>query len=179
MAIMIVIVISVAPIIFKKNAATINFGKESGTIICSCNSTKNKGCTCAGSSCTFIVQDPGNREFYTVQLLGGGAGGGSATTMRGGGAGEAKVVYYPAMKGTYNVAIGAGGTKGNAGGQTTLSQGSTVLEYANGGITTNETASTSKPEEKNGAISAYSENGCGRGGNANASGTAGEVIIRW
>lgn len=173
MAIMIVIVISVAPIIFKKNAATINFGKESGTFVCACLPTSPQD----SRTCTFTVEDSGNREFYTIQLLGGGAGGGTATTMRGGGAGEAKVVYYPSMKGTYTVTLGAGGTKGNPGSQTTITQGSTVLEYANGGITTNEIASTSN--EKNGEVSAYSENGCGKGGNGGASGTAGEVIIRW
>jgi hypothetical protein len=171
MAIMIIIVVAVTPIIFKKNVATTDFGKESGTFVCSCSGSS------ATKQCTFNVEKSGTREFYTIQLLGGGAGGGSATTMRGGGAGESKVVYYPSMDGQYIITIGAGGAKGNPGGQTTITKSGTVLEYANGGITTNETAVISS--EQIGETPAYSENGCGKGGNSGSSGIAGEVIIRW
>ena len=60
----------------------------------------------------WTVENPEANEFYTVELIGGGAGG---TTNARGGAGESKAVYYPSLRGTYKIVLGAGGEAENNG----------------------------------------------------------------
>ena len=178
--IMFVVIIAAFPILFKKAKTTVDTPKRGGKFVCSCLT--------GSGECTFRPENQYTQEFYTVQILGGGAGGGTGANKKGGGAGEGKVVYYPSMpieEGTYyKIKLGEGAEAGKNGGQTTIYKvnGSNVevLDYAKGGVTTNENA-----EEidgilnTSGEVSNYDENGCGRGGDAMQSGTTGEVIIRW
>lgn len=181
--IMFIVIVAAFPILFKKATTTTEIPKSGGSFVCSCINSTN-------GECTFVPDDAFRQEFYTIQLVGGGAGGGLGSGKKGGGAGDGKDVYYPSLpvdkdKNTqYKIKLGEGGDAGKNGGQTTFYrvEGSNieVLEYAKGGITTNENAEeVDGILETSGQYSKYSENGCGRGGDAMSGGTMGEVIIRW
>lgn len=179
--IMFIVIVSAFPILFKKSTTNKDVVKKDGVFVCSCLTSVN-------GECTFKPNNQYTQEFYTIQILGGGGGGGVDSSKKGGSAGEGKVVYYPSLpldnNAEYKIVLGEGGAAGKNGGQTTIYKSSDlgieVLDYARGGITTNENA-----EEIDGILdtggetSTYSENGCGRGGDAMQSGTMGEVIIRW
>ena len=208
--IMFVIAAAALPtLLIKKSKELPEYGKKAGEFVCSCSNKKtiDDEYTCRIT----LSKDMG--EFYSIQIVGGGAGG----DKKGGGAGESKVIHYPGMDGEYIIKLGLGGIKGKNGGHTAIykindrnqdnvqSTTYTLVEFARGGITTNEKI----PEELNPAnpqdaeeikklqtgeapgYSEYSEEDikekkelkdkkvCGRGGDACAAGNAGEVIIRW
>lgn len=180
-AIMFIVIVAAFPIIFKKATTTKEAPKKAGLFVCSCLDSTN-------GECIFKPEKQYSQEFYTIQILGGGAGGGVGNNKKGGSSGEGKVVYYPSLPVsdniTYKIKLGEGGEAGKNGGQTTIYKmnGSNikVLEFARGGITTNENAEEIDGIYNiSGETSKYSENGCGRGGNSNQAGTMGEVIIRW
>ncbi len=185
-SIMFLVAAAAFPILFKKAKKPTQPAKKSGEEICSCQSAQN-------GSCTFSFSNSETKEFFTIQMIGGGASGGK---YKGGGAGEAKIVYYPALNGKYVIQLGKGGKYSNGNGQ---NGGNTVLykqndngslelvEYARGGVTNNEKIDSSlsqqeKTEQRQGQMPAFSEGEisvCGKGGNSGDQGTMGEVVIRW
>ena len=179
--VMFIVIAAAFPILFKKATTTKEPAKKGGSFVCSCVDSVN-------GECTFEPKNQYSQEFYTVQIVGGGAGGGIGSQKRGGASGESKVVYYPSLPVSdgvvYKIKLGEGGQAGQNGGQTTLYRvnGSNieVLDFARGGISTNENAEeVDGIYNTSGEVSAYSENICGRGGDSNQAGTMGEVIIRW
>ncbi len=179
-AIMFIVIVAALPIFFKKATKTTDPVKQGGLFVCSCVNHPD-------GVCVFKPENAYKQEFYTIQVLGGGAGGGTSSNKKGGGAGEARTVFYPFLPSEnteYRIVLGEGGVAGKNGGQTTIykvtGSDSTVLEYARGGITTNEDAEMQDGiMQTSGATAAFNENGCGKGGDATMAGTMGEVIIRW
>ena len=178
---MFIVIVAAFPILFKKATTTKEAPKKGGLFVCSCLDSVN-------GECTFKPENQYSQEFYTIQILGGGACGGIGSMKKGGTAGEGKVIYYPSMpiseNTQYKIKLGEGGQAGKNGGQTTIYKitGSDIeiLDYAKGGISTNENAEEIDGiYNTSGETSTYSENACGRGGDSNQSGTMGEVIIRW
>ena len=197
--IMFVIAAAALPtLLMKKAKEPVEFGKEEGKYVCSCAEGDGTDAECEFT----FTKDMG--EFFAIQIVGGGAGGGS---HKGGGAGESKVVHYPGMDGKYLIKLGRGGNARENGGYTaiyrkdytdqknTSSTGYTLVEFARGGIYTDEIVDEANPDKENlkkGETPTYSEFSepenatlaeikkvCGRGGNTGAEGNAGEVVIRW
>jgi len=188
MVFMMIIMASVLPILFKKSKATRPKPKDTSVQVFSCNITQNldaiKDVEIEPDGSLILKWEPENPErdeFYTIELIGGGAGG---TQNSKGGAGEAKVVYYPALYGQFGIKLGNGGAVNENGADTVLyvreKEGDDwyPLEVAHGGLATNQTESgvSNIPNHRNDTIE---NDTCGFGGEIGQAGTMGEVIIRW
>ena len=195
---MFVVMGAVVSIPFKKAKQTKNVQLNASDFVCSCsdNNAQNGYCDFSTDNST------GRFEFFEVTLIGGGA---AAGPHKGGGAGEVKRVLLPTMHGNYRIQLGAGGTTANRnGGNTALyvktGEGASakyeLLEYAMGGLSTNEEIFTDEHpagmdpadyevQQKTGGEPGVilSPNAlCGRGGDAggsNTDGIMGGAAISW
>lgn len=185
---MLIVMAAVFPVVFNKVQTSNTVHKDETLTFC-CNDASK----CLSSDQKIKYQLSGSpsinewtfkikeyHEFATVKLTGGGAGGG---TYVGGGAGSSEEITFPALKGTYKVVLGSGGSAKNNGSPTSLFQqlddGKWVmLATVQGGIASDKETKNDTGLSEDGQASSYSET-CGRGGDKGQSGTAGEVIISW
>ena len=175
---MLIVMAAALPITFNKVKQDQKFVRNDGELYYNCTQTSLEK--------EFTLNSDSRREFVEILLVGGGAGGSNG---KGGGAGEGKVVYYPALTGTFKIVLGAGGTSGKDGGNTALykklsNENWELIEFARGGIASNDLNNSSEGEDpafageiiKNG-IAEKSQ--CGKGGTGSGSGKAGEARISW
>lgn len=176
MIILMVIMGSVVQIAFKKQKTPSNKVNDTNRKVF--NSQE-----CPSGEALWTVENPEANEFYTVELIGGGAGG---TTNARGGAGESKAVYYPSLRGTYKIVLGAGGEAENNGKPTIFyrckngeSDCTEILDYALGGIATNEESLDENWHVPNLRDDLNPSDVSGYGGENYSKGQMGEVIVRW